>query len=51
MRRAALGIALVSAVAAGGNVIFKTGSTNWTGTVPLKNMTLRAFPGPVTIGQ
>jgi hypothetical protein len=40
----------VSAVPSGGNLIFKVGASNWTGTVN-KGMTMRAFGGDVTIGQ
>lgn len=40
----------VSAVPSSGNLIFKAGGSNWTGTVS-KGMTMRAFGGQVTIGQ
>ena len=40
-----------SAVAEEGSLIFKSGTSNWTGTFPNKKMNLRAFGGPVTIGQ
>lgn len=40
----------VSAVAVSTSLIFKTGTSNWTGTVS-KAMTMRAFGGAVTIGQ
>ena len=40
----------VSAVPASGNLIFKSGASNWTGTIS-KGMTMRAFAGEVTIGQ
>ena len=40
----------VSAVPSGGNLIFKAGASNWTGTIT-KGMTMRAFGGAVTIGQ
>ena len=40
----------VSAVPVSANLIFKSGASNWTGTVT-KPMTMRAFGGLVTIGQ
>lgn len=40
----------VSAVSSSTNLIFKTGTSNFTGTVT-KPMTMQAFGGPVTIGQ
>ena len=40
----------VSAVAVSTSLIFKTGTSNWTGTVS-KAMTMRAFGGEVRIGQ
>jgi hypothetical protein len=40
-----------TAVAVDGSLIFKSGTSNWTGTFPNKSMTLRAFGGAVTIGQ
>jgi hypothetical protein len=40
----------VSAVPSGANLIFKAGSSNWTGSIN-KAMTLQPFGGEVTIGQ